>query len=575
MKAGNSGSRSQTMRIFSSPTAMPVFEERKSRWILYPSSRCRLCWDALTLIILLQDMLVSPLHVFDVDAVQRRMQNSWILASDAFWSLDMVLSFFTATYVDGVLVQDRVGIAKAYARSWLPFDLCILIPDWLSVLLSDRGSLLHFLGLMRLVRAGRLLRLLRFLRLLRILKIKQAMQSFTLRGLLGGSWHFVVDVGKYVAGMVYGLHLLACFWYWVGNVPDGWVQEHEMSGQSLPSMYFASLTLSLSRLPASSMRWNMTLETDGERTLAIVATFLALGLSSVCISKVTNVMARLQSIRHQKNQIIRSLREYCASHGVDASHVLSMKKYAERELARKAANEAHTTLLETFSSSMLKTLLHQARKSFLCCHKEFASWCEKSEILEYSICGKAMTEKYVMRHDCIFMPSDRAEGMYLMATAECSYEFDSLPIMPRFGTKPESTSATRCCLWRFFSQPIAEIEENLTLLGAGDYISEHALWIAGWSHRGRLQATADGWVLVLPTCSLMETLKEHPGIVECVVSFARRYAAQVNILAEIDEDKLSDLPLCTQSEKTGSRSTRSGGRLRPPRRSVLPEPLSQ
>ena len=23
-------------------------------------------------------------------------------------------------------------------------------------------------------------------------------------------------------------HLLTCIWYWVGNVPDGWVQEQEL-----------------------------------------------------------------------------------------------------------------------------------------------------------------------------------------------------------------------------------------------------------------------------------------------------------------------------------------------------------
>ncbi|CAE7895421.1 unnamed protein product [Symbiodinium necroappetens] len=105
---------------------------------------------------------------------------------------------------------------------------------------------------------------------------------------------------------MYGLHLLTCIWYWVGNVPDGWVQEQELSAQSLSSMYFASLTLTLSRLPASSMKWNMTLQTDGERTLAIVATFMALATSSVCISKVTNVMSRWQSMREKRRQIVES-----------------------------------------------------------------------------------------------------------------------------------------------------------------------------------------------------------------------------------------------------------------------------
>ena len=99
------------------------------------------------------------------------------------------------------------------------------------------------------------------------------------------------------------------------------------------------------------------------------------------------------------------------------SQILSMKRYAERELARKAAYEAHTNLLQTFSSSMLKTLLHQARRSFLHYHKDFAAWCAKSDVLEFNICNKAMKEQYNMKYDSIFMASDHAEGMYLMATA--------------------------------------------------------------------------------------------------------------------------------------------------------------
>ncbi|CAE7753202.1 unnamed protein product [Symbiodinium pilosum] len=308
-------------------------------------------------------------------------------------------------------------------------------------------------------------------------------------------------------------------------------------------------------------------------------------MSSVCVSKVTNVMARWQSTRQQKQQTMQSLREYCTSHGIDVSQILSMKRYAERELARKAAYEAHTNLLQTFSSSMLKTLLHQARRSFLHYHKDFAAWCAKSDVLEFNICNKAMKEQYNMKYDSIFMASDHAEGMYLMATAQCSYEFDTMPIMPRFGTNPASNPGTRCCLWRLLSKPVDELEENIVRLGSGDFISEHALWVTGWSHRGRLQVIADGWVLALPTCSLMETLKEQPNVIECVVSFAKKYAQALNLMTESNDEKLSDLPFCTESENGSSRGLNSRGlnsrglnsrglkshRLQG--RSVLPKPI--
>ncbi|CAE7947234.1 unnamed protein product, partial [Symbiodinium sp. KB8] len=412
-------------------------------------------------------------NVFDVDAEERSLQNSWILVSDAFWSLDVVLSFFTAVYVDGRLVQDRVGIAKAYMTSWMPFDLCMLAGDWLSVLHSDRYDM------------GVEFRLMCF-------------QDHNFFCTTEGNWTLVPCESRVLHGC---FAFCASFDYSECTVPV--IDVFRIFDFNIVKA--TSIIDEMEHVP------DINILQYGERTLAIVATFMALATSSVCISKVTNVMSRWQSMREKRRLIVESLRSYCASHGVDAWHLLGMKKYAERELARKAAGEAHANLLQTFSSSMLKSLLHQARRSFLCYHKELTSWCAKSEHLEYSICNKAMTEHYEMRHDCIFMPSDHADGMYLMATMlesrpswlSClgyaglgqtpvdiqivqfgAHEFDSIGMMPRCETNASRPqSGTRCCLWRFLTKPTDEIEENVVHLEPGDYISEHALWIAGWHHQ--------------------------------------------------------------------------------------------
>ncbi|CAE7290226.1 unnamed protein product [Symbiodinium natans] len=248
-------------------TTAASMTDPKQRCILQPTSWYRLCWDTLALLTLMQDMVLTPLQAFDEQPQAQILRRAF---TDAFWLVDIGMSFCTAVHVDGVLTQDRFGIARAYAKSWLPFDLMVLAAE-----------------------------------------LKKILDTVPVAMAMSRSWQHAIDVGKYLAVATYMGHLLVCLWYFVGSAPDGWVADDGLGSSDLATKYSTSMQVALSRLPASAMRWNMELQTDAEHGLAICATFMALGLSSAFVSKMTNVMAAWQKSRQRRKQVLQSAREYC------------------------------------------------------------------------------------------------------------------------------------------------------------------------------------------------------------------------------------------------------------------------
>ena len=87
--------------------------------------------------------------------------NSWTLTS--FWVLDIVASFFTASYVNDTLSFSLADIAKGYLKSWFLFDITMLVPDLVGVVLELGDGPV---GIFRLLKVRRILRLLRFVQIL-------------------------------------------------------------------------------------------------------------------------------------------------------------------------------------------------------------------------------------------------------------------------------------------------------------------------------------------------------------------------------------------------------------------------
>lgn len=131
-------------------------------YVVHPNARIKMVWDTLAIFAICLEICVSPLLLYRLTEMERSIADIFQWTLTAFWTLDIIASFFTATYVNDNLCFRLAEIAKAYLKSWFLFDITMLIPDFVGMAfdLEDGPA-----GIFRLLKARRILRLFRFVML--------------------------------------------------------------------------------------------------------------------------------------------------------------------------------------------------------------------------------------------------------------------------------------------------------------------------------------------------------------------------------------------------------------------------
>ena len=92
-------------------------------FIMSPSSKQRFVWDCIALLAVFYELCVTPLHLYRLENDIRYYADVGHWAMTIFWLLDIPATFLTAVYINDHLRFHVKDIAKAYAKSWLCFDL--------------------------------------------------------------------------------------------------------------------------------------------------------------------------------------------------------------------------------------------------------------------------------------------------------------------------------------------------------------------------------------------------------------------------------------------------------------------
>lgn len=184
--------------------------------------------------------------------------------------------------------------------------------------------------------------------------------------------------------------------------------------------YIRSVEWSLSRLPASSLKYNVELGTSFERWLAIMATFVSLCISSLFISVLTNIMAGVARRTRKMTLILESVRKYCASSGVSLTHTMKIRRLVEREHFR-ANLQDHMQFLLSLPESLVRELFHEARSLTLNCHPFFLEIGLANATMELNLCNQAVKEFYLLENDCMFHGNQKGQGLYILASGAAIY----------------------------------------------------------------------------------------------------------------------------------------------------------
>lgn len=228
-------------------------------YVVHPNARIKMVWDTLAIFAICLEICVSPLLLYRLTEMERSIADIFQWTLTAFWTLDIIASFFTATYVNDNLCFRLAEIAKAYLKSWFLFDITMLIPDFVGMAfdLEDGPA-----GIFRLLKARRILRLFRFVQILKVRRLLDRFQTarFKMRVGIGP---LATPLLSATLVLVLAVHVLGSLWFAVGDTEKGWVRAEGLHTAGLGRQISRSLEWALSKLPPSSLRITVELQTPG------------------------------------------------------------------------------------------------------------------------------------------------------------------------------------------------------------------------------------------------------------------------------------------------------------------------
>ncbi|CAK8997999.1 Potassium/sodium hyperpolarization-activated cyclic nucleotide-gated channel 4 (Hyperpolarization-activated cation channel 4) (HAC-4), partial [Durusdinium trenchii] len=527
-------------------------------YVLCPNSWRRICWDFLTCIFILFEISISPLQLYRMGELLRNTTDLLQWISTSFWLLDIVVSFFSAVYLNETLLYRLRDIAFHYLRSWFFFDVAMLIPDLIVVFLPNFND--GPASVVRIVRFRRLVRLIRFLQLIRLWNVVQSYASLEyrmtfLKTKFGSLIQPVLTV-TVIIGL--SVHVLGSLWYYVGDVDGGWVLKEGLHEVSIARQYTRSMEWALSKLPPSALRVSVELHTPAERWLGIFGTGMALLCGSIFVSFLTNTMADVARERTRTTKIMQSVRKYCSMHGISYRHTMQMRRYVEHEHRRKEMN-SHMPLLEDLPEGMVRELFQEGRTQTLHNHAFFMEIGLADSAMELNLCSHAVSELYLLAGDIIFDTTSKTEGMYLIGAGNSIYFYwsESTKMSARRSRRTETTgSIFQSIMTLGTSGPTNTNQRDRsstmlmaqTMIQAGEYCAEPALWVKAWRHQGQLQSVVESRALLVSTCELFKVLEHYANSLANTIVYARCFVEELNKTADLCK-QVTDLPLTPLDEE--------------------------
>eukprot|EP00927_Polykrikos_kofoidii_P016925 TRINITY_DN17688_c1_g1_i1.p1 TRINITY_DN17688_c1_g1~~TRINITY_DN17688_c1_g1_i1.p1 ORF type:complete len:894 (+),score=112.25 TRINITY_DN17688_c1_g1_i1:127-2808(+) len=502
---------------------------KESMRALHPQSLGKLWWDVMAILVLVYDLVVIPLQVFDLPPSHAALFMDIFIV--IYWTGDTAVSGITGRYINGKLELRLRIVLWRYLRTWFLFDALVLIPEWVLIVFGgyDKQSPL---SLVRVFKGMRFARLARFLRLLRLVKVGKVFQEIASR-INSNVVLLSLKVMQMMLGITLLIHMLACAWYFIGKQSnDGWVHQNNIHTQEFGHRYLFSYQFSLARLHPSTFGANLGLKTVSERLLSIVVSICALGSGGVFISSITNTMAELQAHRRMQTRKLAVLRKYIRENQISSQLSIRAKKSVEQSIDRKLREQNAADLMAMMPLSLLTDLRREAWAPTLCNHSLFRELFMNHPKTILNLCSHAFKEIDVNQSEMIFNSGDPCTCMIFIRQGEFSY---SQPMESTGNCSPPTAS-------KGLEHGLDEVRQVSCMkedVVPGQWLCEASLWTR-WENQGDLQSIADSTVLVLQMESFVIEIQSHERALVAAVTYCRKFLQCMNRLADLTDNLPSD-----------------------------------
>jgi len=475
--------------------------------MLDPNAAPRATWDISSIVLVIYDMVMIPLQLFELEDNAITTFCSW--TTRLFWTWDIYMSFMTGVLKRDGLIEYRFSkIAKHYLSTWFGVDFFIVSIDWVEVIWSEG----NFLGFARAGKASRTFRIIRMVRLLRLARVKNIMHALFERieseqlSIMAG----IVSIMCVIVGLS---HVIACVWYGLATEdrPDTWLRIHNFADASVELKYTTALHWSLLQFAGGTDE--IVPQNVGERVYAVGVFILAFVLASIFVGRLTSSMTQLHMLTKRDTEKFQVLKRYLSKNEVSSALAMRVIHNAQHALAetQRFMEESQVELLSIISEPLRVELHFELYAPVLSVHPFFNVLIETCPQVVKKVCHTAMSQLLVSAGDVVFMPGEvpHPPQMFIVCSGELSYHYMS---------------------------------GSLAYVEAGQWLAEGTLW-TNWIHQGMLKAASD-CRLVRLDASKFVSLTENFDVDFDIRSYAKSFVKSMNCgLLDV-----SDLPFTEDAD---------------------------
>jgi len=450
-----------------------------------PSARNRLIWDLIALSTVMYDAFMIPLsNAFSFELTLPLFLTSFLIA--VFWSFDLVCMFFTGFVRDGVVEMRLEHIAMRYLKSWFLLDITVVAVDWCFILpwlILEAGSASGS-NLLRALKTARALRGLRLLSLTRIGKtasLVDSMANMTHRELTD----MLLKLGESVLVLLMSTHFIACLWFALGDLPGDdptWVKVSEVSERPLLYQYATSFHWALTQFTPASME--VLPVNTWERLFTVVVDLCGLIGFSTFVSTLTTRMTQLRSFNKVRMGQHKALKNYLHENMISletSDRILNFVQSNKNKLRPRTSADG-IELLQDIPMSLRRQLDFEVFKPILSYHPLLRHLAFYDSECTYAICSAAISEYALAKQSLLFSKGDEGRHMYIVHSGQITYTRSRIQVS----------------------------------LQKSDWLSEAALWIKDWVHRGDCMAVKRADIIGISVeefrCALEDSRnKSRPG----------------------------------------------------------------
>lgn len=479
--------------------------------VMAPSSRHRFVWTVLSMITMSIDMLMSTLIPFGVSSHEVE------IISNSFWSMDILASFRSGFYNEGILEMRPAPVARKYLFTWFPFDVGITTWMWF-VLLGEAYVPLDNVAWLRLLRYSRITRLVRLTKVFEI-----ARRSLEEKENSSQEMYVVLKIISLVLMLILWVHSAGCVWFAIGGADSsGWSSSHT-TGVFFED-YILSVHWAVANIQGST---DVRAVTPYERLCEVIVIMMSVVLLSLFLSRVTDLMVHLHQIRSHRSRLVTSLSVYLYRHNVSTDVAVQARYHCQCAATIEEANDRMDEVLRIMPKYLKIQILTEARGRKVLWHGFFAM----SERISSRFTQRVLCEKIVQQthgaEEVIFSPGELPLNVYFTDVGKIKYsrslgslhgDFRNLLETARLLQDQRSRSKRKYTSER--KSVLNHFEQNR--VGRYQCIAEPALWCQ-WLHAGTLQSATQSTILALDVIKFTDLATSIPRIRQLAIFYAREF----------------------------------------------------